>query len=374
LVGQPTPTGAQILQVHILNVGQADAIYLECPDSDHHNMLIDSGDVSAMRYPGSPKLFQEAIAEVMGGRKRIDVVISSHPHSDHAGSLSWILDNYDVRTFIDDGMDYNSKTFKDIQQRATRLSGQGKLKYLHATDLNNESTDPAFCPVQGISAELVKPQHFGTDLNPNNNSVVVRVKYNNQAFLFTGDAEEEEEQQLLADPATRTLLAATVLKAPHHGSNTSSSPDFLAAVKPQLIVVSAGEKDIGTNKGYRHPRAETIARFLQFTKSNGSADLRTVDAFDTKKNRWTEMQINAGLYVTSVDGPITLFSDGQKTWKADVGSSDPQEATPIRYVYSKSSDIYHFEDCADARRIKQENRITSKDPPSGKALHRGCPR
>jgi competence protein ComEC len=372
-VGQPNAPG-RLLQVRIFDVGQADAIYLECPDPAHHNMLIDSGDVTAMRYPGSPKLFQEAFAALMGDRKQIDVVVSSHPHSDHAGSLSWVLDNFDVKTFIDDGMDYKKKTYQDIRERAGKLAAQGKLKYLHATDLANGSKDPDFCPVQGVDAVLVKPQQFGGDKNPNNNSVVIRVAYNGQAFLFTGDAEDEEEQLLLADPATRPLLAATVLKAPHHGSNTSSSPEFLAAVKPQIIVVSAGARDVGTNSGYRHPRAETIAQFLKFTKPNGDADLRTVDAFDTKKNKWSEMQINAGLYVTSVDGAITLLSDGQKTWKADAGPAEPSETAPLRYVYSKNSDIYHFEECADAGNIKPENRITSKSPPAGKTLHRGCPR
>ena len=57
----------------MLNVGQGDAIYIECPEPAHHNMLIDSGDVTAMRYPGSPKLFQEQLAELMGTRKRIHV-------------------------------------------------------------------------------------------------------------------------------------------------------------------------------------------------------------------------------------------------------------------------------------------------------------
>src|SRR5258706_2661428 len=75
------------LKIHILNVGQGDAIYIECPEKARHNMLIDTGDVTAMRYPGSPKLFQEQLAELLGSRKRIDVVVSSHPHSDHAGSL-----------------------------------------------------------------------------------------------------------------------------------------------------------------------------------------------------------------------------------------------------------------------------------------------
>jgi competence protein ComEC len=145
------------LSIHYLNVGQADAIYIECPETEHHNMLIDSGDVTAMRYPGSPKLFQDQLKALMGTRKHIDVVVSSHPHSDHAGSLLWVLNNYEVGTFIDDGTQYDSATYKGIEDRATALASQGKLKFLHATDLSNSSKDPDFCPATNVDAVLVKP-------------------------------------------------------------------------------------------------------------------------------------------------------------------------------------------------------------------------
>src|SRR5436190_431311 len=75
------------LKLHFLSVGQADAIYIECPTN--HNLLIDSGDVTAMRYPGSPGLFRDQLTQLLPPGKRIDVVVSSHPHSDHAGSLLW---------------------------------------------------------------------------------------------------------------------------------------------------------------------------------------------------------------------------------------------------------------------------------------------
>jgi competence protein ComEC len=363
------------LKIRVLNVGQGDAIYIECPEPAHHNMLIDSGDVTAMRYPGSPKLFQEQLAELMGTRKRIDVVISSHPHSDHAGSLLWVLSTYDVGKFIDDGMQYESATHTKIDLRAKELAGQGKLKFLHATDLPNKSKEPDFCPAANVDAILLKPAGFGQEDNPNNNSVAIRINYNDQTFLFTGDGEDEEEALLLKDPATRPLLASTVLKAPHHGSNTSSTADFLAAVQPKIVVVSAGEKDIGTNKGYKHPRAETITRFLGFTKANGTADLRTIDAYDTDAKKWTEVQINAGVYVTAVDGTITIASDGTKTWKGEEGPELISENAPVRYVYTKAdSEWYHLEECAVAKRIKPENRIVSKTPPEGREMHRGCPR
>jgi competence protein ComEC len=325
------------LKIRIFNVGQGDAIYIECPEPAHHNMLIDSGDVTAMRYPGSPKLFQEQLAELLGNRKRIDVVISSHPHSDHAGSLLWVLSNYEVGKYIDEGMDYESSTHTKIDQRATELAGQGKLKFLHATDLTNKSKEPDFCPATNLDAILLKPAGFGQEDNPNNNSVAIRINYNEQTFLFTGDGEEEEEALLLKDPATRSLLASTMLKAPHHGSNTSSTADFLAVVKPRIIVVSAGEKNIGTNVGYKHPRAETIRRFLGFTKENGNTDLRTIDAYETATKKWTEVQINAGVYVTTVDGPITIGSDGTTTWKGDQGPDLVSENAPVRYVYTKDS-------------------------------------
>ena len=368
------------LSVHYLNVGQADAIYIECPEAEHHNMLIDSGDLTAMRYPGSPKLFQDQLKALMGSRKHLDVVVSTHPHSDHTGSLLWVLNNFEVGTFIDDGMQYDSATYKAIEARAKALADAGKLKFLHATDLANNSTDSDFCPATNLDAVLVKPSNFGHDPNPNNNSVVIRLTYDQETFLFTGDAETEEEALLLQDPGTKPLIAANVLKAGHHGSNTSSSQAFLDAIHPKQVVVSAGLKDVGTNKGYKHPRAETIRRFLQYTADNGTQQQRMIDAFDTAKNEWTTVQINKGIYDTALDGTVVLLSDGQNTWnEADAPPSDGTATgvvapSTVSYVYTKGSKVYHFADCADARNIKSENRIESSTPPKGKELHRGCPR
>jgi competence protein ComEC len=361
------------LKIHVLNVGQADAIYIECPEPAHHNMLIDSGEVSAMRYPGSPVLFRDQLTELLGDKKRIDVVVSTHPHSDHAGSFLWVLSTFEVGKFIDDGMEYPTATHKRIDEKATQLVALGKLKFLHARNLPNMSKEPDFCPAVNVDAMLLRPAGFGQEGNPNNNSVVIRINYNDQTFLFTGDGEEEEEKLLLKDEATRSLLAATVLKAPHHGSNTSSSAEFLDAVKPKIVVVSAGEKDIGTNKGYKHPRAETIKRFLELTKTNGNVDPRKIDAYDTATKKWTEMEIHAGVYVTSVDGTILVTSDGITTRKGEGGPDLASENAPIRYVFSKDSAIYHFEECSVAKRIKSGNRMVAKQPPEDKELHKGCP-
>jgi hypothetical protein len=268
----------------------------------------------------------------------------------------------------------NRRTTQKFTARAEELAAAGKLRYVHATDLKNGALDPDFCPAKNIDAILVRPREFGKDSNPNNNSVVIRLNYNDQTFLFPGDAEAEEEEALLNDPASKALLGATVLKAGHHGSNTSSTQAFLDTVQPKIVVVSVGEKNVGTNKGYKHPRTETIARFLTFTRPWGDVDLRTIDAYDTASKQWKSMTINAGLYVTQIDGTITVSSDGHKTWKEGASTSTAPDQAAVRYVYSKNSNLYHFAECADAKRIKPENRVTSAEPPPDKELHAGCPR
>jgi hypothetical protein len=143
-----------------------------------------------------------------------------------------------------------------------------------------------------------------------------------------------------------------------------------------MVVVSAGLKNIGTNAGNKHPRAETLRRFLQFTAANGTQQQRAVDAFDTATKQWTTVQINKGVYDTALDGTVVLLSDGQRTWnEADPapGAANPPVAA-VTYVSSKGSGVYHFAECVDAKRIKPENRVESSTPPDGKVLHRGCPR
>jgi hypothetical protein len=87
------------------------------------------------------------------------------------------------------------------------------------------------------------------------------------------------------------------------------------------------------------------------------------------------VQINKGIYETAHDGTVVLLSDGQRVWnEADDQAPQPDAVTTVQYVCAKGSNIYHFADCADAKKIKPENLLTSDAPFNGKQLHRGCPR
>ena len=90
-------SGGGKLEVHVIDVGQGDAILIRCPDG-HHQMLIDSGDT---RYPGSSQKFKAYLTANQSTSDAIEVVVASHPHTDHIGNMAWVLDNYQVDLYVD---------------------------------------------------------------------------------------------------------------------------------------------------------------------------------------------------------------------------------------------------------------------------------
>jgi hypothetical protein len=127
-------------------------------------------------------------------------------------------------------------------------------------------------------------------------------------FYSPGDAEEEQEAMLLGNLELKESLSAKVLKVPHHGSDTSSSRAFLAAVSPEWMVISAGKKNVGTNKSFMHPRLATINNLMAFAGAH--ANPRFVDVYDSARKVWARKSIWGRLFVTSKDGQVVLSSDG----------------------------------------------------------------
>jgi len=156
-------------------------------------------------------------------------------------------------------------------------------------------------PRQGLDDDLCEQ-------NANNCSVVAKRTFGTTSFLFPGDTEEEQEELLLNDADVKKALNADVLKVAHHGSDTSSSPEFLEAVSPTWMVISAGKKDEGTNKGYKHPRLSTVRNLLAFAGDQTGA--RTIDAYDATKKQWSQLRIWGRLFVTAKDGTVVLSTDG----------------------------------------------------------------
>jgi beta-lactamase superfamily II metal-dependent hydrolase len=293
------------LQIHVLNIGQGDAILVICPHGTHRLLI----DAAAQNYTGSTDAFKAQMrALVPGGTPTLQVVVSTHPHRDHLGGLKWVLENFKVKKFIDSGGPYGV-SFATIPQIVGAQSGTGQLLHFEAKDFP-PSRIVDFCPATNLTAEVLVPSGYEIGGNPNNNSVVVLITYGSQTFLFTGDAEKKEERLLLNDGLIAPRLAnVTFYKVGHHGAETSTTPDFLNVIKPRSAAASSGCKDVSPNKGYRHPRAVTLAALNAVVPGAGT-NVRTLEAGKTQQNQWQSIDIHDGVYVTPVDGTFVLLADG----------------------------------------------------------------
>lgn len=232
-----TPSGK--LNVFYLDVGQGDSELIELPDGK--TMLIDAGTLESGEY----------IIDFIRDRgiSTLDYVIATHPHADHIGIMSKVLDTFDIGEIYMPNATANTLTFE---------------KMLDVIEKKNIRTSEAKAGVSvlkgdGISAELLAP--CGTDYKDlNNYSAVLKLNYGSTSFLFMGDAEEQSENEI------RGNVQCDVIKVGHHGSNTSSSPDFVNRTKAKYAVISAGK-----GNSYGLPTEKILQRW----KNAGAEILRT---------------------------------------------------------------------------------------------------
>ena len=214
---------------HFINVGQADCTLLKCNDDV---VLIDAGDVDSAF----------TICQYLDsfGVKEIDYLILTHMHADHIGSAVDILKKYEVKNVILSRLTEGNVPASYLYDELLDELNKCEAKILAANAGDTYSLD-------SFSFTVLAPCREYSELN--NTSVVIKAVYGNLSFLYMGDAEEKSEKDIIKSGAD---LSADVLKLGHHGSNTSSSNEFLDAVAPQLAVASCGEYN-----DYGHPSPET---------------------------------------------------------------------------------------------------------------------
>lgn len=218
-------------RVVFLSVGQGDSVFIESPTGVQ--MLIDGGpDKKVLRELGKVMSFFD---------RSIDVVLATHPDSDHVGGLPDVLGRYKVDYFIRTENERETSAYNELK----RVVDEKSMKSFIARKgikINLGS---------GVVFEVLFPDRDVSLLESNTSSIVGKLSYGNIDFLLTGDSPKAIENYLVATVGAG--LESDILKAGHHGSKTSTSEEFLKTVTPKLVIVSAGK-----DNRYGHPHKEVL--------------------------------------------------------------------------------------------------------------------
>ncbi|MCW4012399.1 MAG: MBL fold metallo-hydrolase, partial [Candidatus Bathyarchaeota archaeon] len=202
------------LMVHFIDVGQGDAILIDLDDIE---VLIDGGD----RSPGVIAYLNDYVDGAL------EVVVATHPHADHIGGLIEVLEYFDVEEVWHSGDDSTSITYSDF---ITAVNAEGAT-------VHDDTRCGDIISAGDLSFTVLHPSTL--DGSTNNNSIVLSLSWGTIDFLFAGDAEQEAEADMMASGVV-SVPDVEILKVGHHGSNTASSPAFLAATSPETAIYMAG--------------------------------------------------------------------------------------------------------------------------------------
>lgn len=225
-----SPDSDSSVKVHFIDVGQADCAVI-C--TDNGNIIIDAG------MNASEDEMKAYIDKL--GIKSFRYAIFTHPHEDHIGGAEVIMKNYRVDNVIIPNLEATTKVYEAMLD-SIEESG-ASVKVIEAGDTFDFS-------VGSLKAKILGPVEI--DDEPNDASIITKITYGKTDLLFMGDAETHSEELLLRKYIMGELRA-DIIKLGHHGSNTSSSPEFLRAVSPDVAIISCG-----LDNKYGHPHSETL--------------------------------------------------------------------------------------------------------------------
>ncbi|MBA3047674.1 MBL fold metallo-hydrolase [Patescibacteria group bacterium] len=247
------------LEIDFFDVGQGDAIFIKTPMGQ--NILIDGGP--------DDKIIDRLSENLAWWDKQIDLMVLTHPHSDHVAGLVDVINRYKVKKILYTGVIHDSPDYLTwlelIRDRGIPLV---IIDRPQTVKLGEDCYLDISHPLESMLGKEVP--------NLNNSSIVVKLIYKETKFLFTGDIESEVEQELLE---YKVDLSADVLKTAHHGSDTSGTLEFLTAVNPRIAIIQVGaENDFG------HPSLRVVKRLER---------------------------MGVKIFRNDLDGTVKLISDGE---------------------------------------------------------------
>lgn len=252
------------LNIYFLDIGQGDAIYIRL--QNNKDVLVDGG-------PKGDKLIRELTNVMPLGDRDLDLLVATHPDSDHIGGLTLLLQSYNVKEIWLNGAVHTTQTYLNFLKAVEQEKKNGAtVKVVVRGDSKNWglSNLSVLAPFESFEGKQPKEQNEGT--------IVARLLYNDFSLLLTGDLEYDLENRLIANANDIISLKSTVLKVGHHGSGGSSGGNFINEVKPKIAVIS-----VGKDNRYGHPAK------------------RVLDLLEKNKIE---------IYRTDIQGRIEIISDG----------------------------------------------------------------
>lgn len=300
-------TESELVKVHFIDVGQGDSILIQTPNSA---VLVDGGPGSAGQKIVD-YLRQHGIGELYA-------VVATHPHEDHIGGLVKVVDEFPIKNFYMPNKEHTTITFENLVY-AVIDSGARRIQARSGVEFE----------LDGVRFEFLAPVRLDYS-NLNDYSAVIKVIHGKNSFLLAGDAEREAERDMLLEGLD---LKADVLKVGHHGSETSTSSEFLIAVWPKYAVISVGE-----GNSYGHPHRHV----LNMLEIAGASVYRTDEL---------------GTIVTISDGEtLTFVFEKDETESVEVGATkekEPEtEVKEITVYITRTGSKYHRSGCRYLRQSR----------------------
>lgn len=283
------------LKIHYINVGQADSVLIQ---QGSQSMLIDAGN-NADSDTVKNYISQQGITQ-------LDYVVGTHPHEDHIGGLDYVINSFKIGKIYMPKATSTTKTFQDV---VTAIKNKGMTATV-PTPGETFKLGEANCTILGpINSK---------DDDLNTYSIVIKIVFGNNKFMFTGDAQASNEQDMIEKGYD---LSADVLKVGHHGSHTSTSQAFLDKVNPAYAVIS-----VGKGNDYGHPHKEVMERL----QAKGIKAYRTDESGNivcTSDGKNISFSCNPGSYNYAGTGASSSNTNTSSSSTANTNSSTSTAAT-----------------------------------------------